>query len=280
MDQPDNPSAAVDAAFPLQIREIGGARFSWREAGAGEALVLLHGIGSGSGSWPYQANAFASDWRVIAWDAPGYGSSSPLPGARPNASDYARALEKFLTGLSVSPKLLVGHSFGALVAGRYAMDHPELPGLLLADPANGYGAEEAVIQEEKTAPRRAAMKELGPEGLAANRSSALLSNNASEEHRALVRWNMGQLNPDGYVQATYVLGNAHLIGDLPAYNGPVLVMCGSEDTVTPEAGCRLVAKACPRAEYRTIPGAGHASYIENSGFFNGELARFLESLDG
>jgi len=42
----------------------------------------------------------------------------------------------------------------------------------------------------------------------------------------------------------------------------VLVACGSEDSITPEAGSKAIAAAFPRAEYRTLAGVGHAPHIE------------------
>jgi len=53
---------------------------SYREAGAGPALVLLHGIGSSSASWLFQLESLAG-YRLIAWDAPGYGGSAFLSAA-------------------------------------------------------------------------------------------------------------------------------------------------------------------------------------------------------
>ena len=48
------------------------------EAGNGEPLVFLHGVGGDSASWAPQIEAFSSGFRAIAWDMPGYGPSLPL----------------------------------------------------------------------------------------------------------------------------------------------------------------------------------------------------------
>ena len=50
---------------------------AYRETGAGPALVLLHGIGSGSAGWLFQLETLKG-YRLIAWDAPGYGESENL----------------------------------------------------------------------------------------------------------------------------------------------------------------------------------------------------------
>lgn len=270
----------VDTLFPLQTVETKGRVFSYRESGKGPVLVLLHGIGSGSGSWIHQLEGLSSNYRVIAWDAPGYGETTPVTDASPVASDYAAELEILFDALEVEPAVLIGHSFGALTAGSYASRHGELPILVLADPANGYGAVDEETRASKRDPRIAAMRSLGPAGLAEKRSGALLSAAASPEARDIVKWNMSKLNPAGYEQAAHVLANSHLIGDAPSFSGPVLVMCGSEDTVTPEAVCQPVADAYPQAEYQSLPGVGHASYVENGPQFNTAVLNFVARQHG
>ena len=270
----------VDSRFPLRTVEADGRHFSFRESGSGPAMVLLHGIGSGSGSWLSQLDELSSTYRVIAWDAPGYGATTPVDNPSPVAAEYAAVLEFLLAALKIEPAVLIGHSFGALTAGSYASTHSELPTLIVADPANGYGKAGPETRAQKLNPRLKAIRELGPRGLAEKRSSALLSSNASDEAWNLVRWNMSQLNPDGYEQAAQLLANSHLTSDAPAYHGPVLVMCGSEDTVTPEAVCRPVADAYPNAKYQTLPGVGHASYVENGPQFNAAVLEFVTGQHG
>ena len=169
---------------------------------------------------------------------------------------------------------------GALIAGNYAKMHAELPALVLANPANGYGAADKETRAEKLLMRLTSMEKLGPKGLAAARSSVLLSDNASEGAQALVHWNMKKLNPIGYAQAAHMLTNAHLVGDAPSYAGPVLGMGGDKDTITPEVQCRLVADAYTNKRYKTLLDVGHASYIEDSLQFNKKILTFINDVYG
>src|SRR4051794_7428973 len=106
----------MSSALPgLQKTIIDGLTVSWREAGQGEPLVLVHGIGGHSGSWQHQLASFARDHRVIAWDAPGYGGSDTLPAARLTADGYAAFLAALLRKLDVHRPHLVGHSLGSIV---------------------------------------------------------------------------------------------------------------------------------------------------------------------
>jgi len=64
------------------------ADITYRESGRKDApaLVLLHGIGSTSAGWRLQYGPLGGHFRVIAWDAPGYGGSKPLAGEAPSAA--------------------------------------------------------------------------------------------------------------------------------------------------------------------------------------------------
>ena len=95
------------AAFPSRCVRVGGKALAYRESGEGQALVLLHGIGSGSASWLFQLEELNDSYRVIAWDAPGYGESDTFSIERPHPADYARALAVLLGVLQVKSFVLV-----------------------------------------------------------------------------------------------------------------------------------------------------------------------------
>uniref|UniRef100_UPI00016A5482 alpha/beta fold hydrolase n=1 Tax=Burkholderia ubonensis TaxID=101571 RepID=UPI00016A5482 len=123
--------AALLERFPEQRAPAGAAgTIGYRAAGAQHAgrtlpVVLLHGIGSGAASWVCQLDALGASRRVFAWDAPGYGASTPVHGASPAASDYAAALAAWLDALGIDRCVLVGHSLGAIIAGGFARVMPE-----------------------------------------------------------------------------------------------------------------------------------------------------------
>ena len=81
---PPTEVARLDASFPARAVALrDGGLMSVRECGSGPALVCLHGIGSGAASWLDTALRLAPQARVLAWDAPGYGASTPLAPALP-----------------------------------------------------------------------------------------------------------------------------------------------------------------------------------------------------
>nr|WP_242538587.1 alpha/beta fold hydrolase [Trinickia acidisoli] len=272
------------ARFPVRVADLGGACVSYREASGPDGaapLVLLHGIGSGAASWVQQFEVLGAARRVLAWDAPGYGASTPVAARSPIAADYALRLRGWLDALGIARCVLVGHSLGAIVAGAFAAAASErLDGLLLLSPAGGYGAAPQAVRAQKRDARLAMLAELGSAGLARQRSDNMLSSHADDASRAWVRWNMARVVPHGYAQATHLLANADLVADLAAartiYTGPVEVAVGEDDAITPPAACEAIARAA-NAPFAIVPGAGHAGYVEAPDVYNALIDAFCRS---
>ncbi|ALL68066.1 putative hydrolase [Paraburkholderia caribensis MBA4] len=271
--------------FPAQRIAIALQRaIGYREAGAAHAdalpLVLLHGIGSGAASWVQQLEALSATRRVFAWDAPGYGESTPVASASPKADEYAGALDAWLDALAVDRCVLVGHSLGAIIAGSFAASRAQrVAGLLLISPAAGYGAASEAVRASKRDSRLALLAELGPQGLADQRSANMLSQRADEASRDWVRWNMSRIVPTGYAQATHLLANADLASDVAGINGPIAVAVGAEDSITPPSSCERIAQAA-RTRLQIIPRAGHAGYIEAANEYTALIDAFCRASDG
>lgn len=260
--------AALDNHFGERIvmTASDGSRVACRIGGShGPVIVLLHGISSGAASWLPCASLLAAHARVIAWDAPGYGQSSPLPMPAPTARDYAMRLEAMLAALQVRPDLIVGHSLGALMASGYAAHgaadrQPER--YLMLSPALGYGAPGKEEKSREVARQRIESLEThGVEGLAQRGPTRLLSPAATPDARTWVRWNMQRLNPDGYRQAVALLCGDDIGRYLEARLRPVEVGCGAQDVVTTPIASAALAERFG-LPFHTIADAGHACYIE------------------
>jgi len=248
---------------------------AYREAGTGVALVLLHGIGSGAASWEAQFDELADRYRVIAWDAPGYGDSSPLPLPTPLAPDYAAALVQFLARLHVDELVLVGHSLGAMVAAAWAAEPTaRLHALVLASPARGYASAPADVRQAKWQERIEAIERLGPQAMAAERSSKLCSPGATATVVEKVRASMARVTRQGYGQAAHMLVHDDLLSHLRRVKAPVTVLCGELDTVTPPDACAGIAQVVG-APFVSLPGLGHACYVEGPALFNSALTLAL-----
>jgi magnesium chelatase accessory protein len=85
-------------------------------------LVMAHGTGSATHSWRAMMPALARHFDVIAADLPGHGFTSAPPAYRMTLPDMAAALGDLVQSLGVAPSMLVGHSAGAAIMARLALD--------------------------------------------------------------------------------------------------------------------------------------------------------------
>jgi pimeloyl-ACP methyl ester carboxylesterase len=264
------------ALHPLREAVLAdGVRVSYREAGSAQAVthVLLHGIGSASGSWVRQLEAAQhKPLRVLAWDAPGYGGSDAVSSDWPRAGDYAERLWAWLDALDVkTPVTLVGHSLGAIMAARAALQAPQrVQRLVLLAPAAGYGNAEPALREQKLRDRLTTLERLGPQGMATARAAAMLSPGAPAELVDAVRDNMAQVIPAGYTQAARLLAHGTLVSDLAQRHGPLVVASGNADSITTPASCQAVAQAAGVA-WNDLGSVGHACPLETPGAVNALL---------
>jgi magnesium chelatase accessory protein len=102
--------------------QAGGMRWHVQIAGTGPVLLLLHGTGASTHSWRDLLPLLARDFTLITPDLPGHGFSG-APTARESFSlpGMARLTSQLLAQLQMTPTLVVGHSAGAAIAARMAL---------------------------------------------------------------------------------------------------------------------------------------------------------------
>lgn len=277
--------ALLDQGFSERTVDIDGGVVSYRTSksgGGGLPIVLLHGIGSGAASWLQCSAALQQTLetasQVIAWNAPGYSNSSPLPMARPSAADYAWRLEQFLQALDLSGCLLVGHSLGAMMASAYiAAGYGRVSELVLLSPAQGYGSDQKRLCGQEIAQQRLdALRSVGVDGIALKSSERVLSAQASAFSHAWVKWNTQKLIPAGYEQAVHMLCGDDIHRYLPA-RLTAAVYCGDADVVTSAEESRILAENY-QLPFQLIDNAGHACYVEQPALVAGVIRRHFINL--
>jgi pimeloyl-ACP methyl ester carboxylesterase len=260
-----------------QTVRAGDAAFFFLEAGSGPPLVLLHGIGSAAASFRYQLKALSARFRVVAWDSPGYGASTPLAIERPDTSDYAVALDAWLGALGIDRCHLIGQSLGTLIAARFAAEQPRrVLSLTLAGVARGHGRFPPPERQRLLAQRLDDLAQLGPQGMAAKRGPRLLGPEATETMRRAVIEIMARIPAEGYAQAARMLSTGDITADLDRLPAglPIQIMVGQADVITPPESNLEIAAAIPAASVHVVPGAGHALYLEKPAEFNRLVSDF------
>ena len=272
--------AVLDAHPAVPVRTARHGVLSARLIGAADrpTLVLLHGIGSGSGSFVRQFDRLGARFRLVIWDAPGYGASQPLARTHPVPADYAAALDDLADALELGRFHLLGHSLGSLIAGSYATRKPgRIKRLVLAATAHGHAHLPEAERTTKLTDRLEAFARLGAEAHALERAGRLLGPEADDEALEIARFNMARLTKDGYGAAAHCLSRGDLLSDAKLIAVPTLVLAGGADRITPPAACIATAEVLGhRARYAEIPGAGHAFYLDAPDTFARHLTAFLE----
>jgi pimeloyl-ACP methyl ester carboxylesterase len=255
------------------------ADISYRESGAKDApaLVLLHGIGSTSSGWRLQYGPLGEHFRVIAWDAPGYGGSKPLAADAPSAEAYAHALARLLEALGIQKTFIGTNSWGTPTGVVFARMFPErVRALILGGPTAGWGTLPKDEREKRLADRIARVRTMGLAKMRAEDATQLVPPGTRAE---VLEWIKGAdgLNAEGYVQAARMMAAVDVPSEAALLQCPVRVMVGEKDTRTPPAAnAQRIAAAAPSATLTVLPNCGHLPHLEYPEIWNAAVLALLK----
>jgi len=253
----------------------GSFQIAWQEAGRGEPLVLLHGIGGGSASWAAQLEALSDRFRVIAWDMPGYGGSSPLDEVTFPA--LSRALKSLIDRLDLKKPHIVGHSIGGMVAQEFAATYPDdVSTLTLSATSPAFGRPDGDFQKQFVASRLAPLNAgQTMADVAASVVPELVGPKAGEAAKAEAWECMSQVPPETYRSMMECLVTFDRRDALGSITVPTLLLAGETDTQAPAPMMEKMASKVTGARYVCLPGTGHLANIEQPSAFNAALTTFL-----
>jgi 3-oxoadipate enol-lactonase len=251
---------------------------AYDDCGRGEPLLLLHAFPLDRSMWEAQAEALASDHRVIAFDARGFGES-PL-GAGPltmeGCADDAAAL---LDRLGIERAVVGGCSMGGYAALAFARRHPRrLRALYLQDTRAGADSEDA--RRGRAALAERVLRE-GPAVVVEALLPKLLGETTKREQPALVsrlQERILTLEPQAIVNALHGLAaREDSQAALKDVKVPTLVLVGAEDVLTPPSESEAMAAAIPGAQLQRVPRAGHLANLEQPAAVTEALSAFLRA---
>src|SRR3954449_828863 len=131
--------------------ELHGHPVSYRMAGSGPAVVLIHGITSSSRTWERVVPALAKHHTVIAPDLLGHGESAK-PRGDYSLGAYASGVRDLLVALGHPRATVVGHSLGGGIAMQLAYQFPERVERLVLVNSGGLGREVNLMLRAATLP--------------------------------------------------------------------------------------------------------------------------------
>ncbi|MFM0013077.1 alpha/beta fold hydrolase [Paraburkholderia sediminicola] len=262
---------AVEQAS-LNLPTLGDKRvITYRAAGdeRAAAIVLLHGIGSSSAGYRAQFAALSKSHRVIAWDAPGYGQSSPFAIGTPAATDYADALMALLSALGISRATVVGSSWGSVIAATFAARFPSATRALVLSAPNV--ARGHLSGTERDLAREVLMRSATAQSTEARAAvvDALVAPNAGPLVRAVVSRLRDAVTPKGWEHAVDMLFSAYTPSIVPSIQAPITVIIGNLDRVAPiDSHARPIHEAARDSTLHVLDAIGHMPKLEAPRAFN------------
>ena len=254
--------AKVDTKFgPIGITQSGG--------GERIPIIFLHGVGSDKSVWQAQLHHFGQSRHAIAVDYPGYGESELIPDA--TRDDFARAVLAAMDSLDIPLAHICGLSLGGVVAlAMHSLAPERCASLVIADSFAVHPEGPAIHQRSVDA-----ADTIGMAALAKARASSLLGSAATDAMRAEVIDTMSRIDPAAYKIGARAVWLADQVDRARSVDCPTLILCGSQDTITPPALSAQLQPLIAGSRYRMIDASGHLANLEQPAAFNDMVEQFL-----
>jgi 3-oxoadipate enol-lactonase len=267
MDQPEG----------VRFLEIAGARLAHQEVGTGTPVVLSHAALGDRRMWGPQLSPLAERYRVIRYDARGFGLTTSEGGPFDRSED----LRTLLDALDVERAHLVGASLGGRVSIDFALAHPDrvLSLILVGSVVQGFEFTDPRVlaswEEEE-----AAWEAHDEERLVANEMRTWLAGRGRDlqEVDADVRDLVRDMLLDSYrlpEPGEERRPEPAAVGRLGEISAPTLVLVGDRDAEDVIRIADLLAAEIPGAIKRVIADAAHAPSLERPEEFNRLVLDFL-----
>jgi pimeloyl-ACP methyl ester carboxylesterase len=261
------------------VVETDATTLYWEEAGAGEAVLLVMGLGMAATGWWRTIPVLATRFRVLAFDNRGSGrSGSPRgPYTVPQLAGDALSV---LDAAGESSAHVYGFSLGGMVAQELALRAPERVRSLVLGATSAGGAEHEPPDDETAGFLRRCATMPAEEGVWASvpylYGSATLAR-AAERVAEDVEQRL-RFPPDsrGYRAQVAAATTHDTSARLTAIGAPALVLHGDADRIVPVGNGRRLAAGLPNASYRELAGAGHL-YTTDAPEAADAVVRFLRT---
>ena len=258
--------------------------------GTAPVMLLLHGTGAATHSWRGLAPILAERFTVVAPDLPGHGFTTGRPVGGLSMTAMARAAGQLMTVMELTPQIIVGHSAGAAIAIRMAIDG-------IAQPACIIGLSAALLPFPGLAamlfPSLARALFVNP---FAPHIFAAMARSAGETGRFLARSTGSAIDQAGIDAYGRLFATpAHCAGaitmmaewdldslkrDLPRLRTPLLLIHGEGDAAIPLATAEEAAALIPGARIVMLPGLGHLAHEEQPGPVADLITEFARQREG
>ncbi|MEA2312770.1 MAG: hypothetical protein QOE28_2738 [Solirubrobacteraceae bacterium] len=264
------------SAFDAWEIELHGHQVSYRIAGSGPPVVLVHGMVNSSRHWQGVARRLADRYTVIAPDLIGHGDSA-TPRGDYSLGAHASVIRDLLAALGIERATMVGHSLGGGIAMVYFWQFPDRVERLGLVSSGGLGREVSPLLRSAALPGAAPLLSLvanervtrGLEraGSALRRrgsgvgvqlqaiARALQPLSGPGQRAAFIHSLRAVIDPRG--QRVSATDRLYLLEAVP-----MLIAWGDRDRTIPAAHGAAAHAVLPKSRLVSIPGAAHFPHLE------------------
>ncbi|MFD9378955.1 alpha/beta fold hydrolase [Streptomyces sp. NPDC059999] len=240
------------------------ATVTYERKGAGEPLLLLHGIGHHLQAWHPVIDILAAEHEVIAVDLPGFGASDPLPAGVPyDLATVAPALGSLCAALGVERPHVAGNSLGGLLALEMARTHL-VRSVTALSPAGFWSQAErryafAALRSMRVGARalpRPTLERLSRTGAGrAALTGTIYARPARRAPEAVVAETLALRDATGFEKTLAAGGSVFFTDDVPGL--PVTIAWGGNDRLLLRRQGVRAKRVIPGARLVRLPGCGH-----------------------
>ena len=244
-------------------------------AGSGQAIVLLHPVGLDAASWQDVATRLAVDHKVISVDLRGHGSS---PAVSPSMSlrDYAADVADLIGKLNLDRVVVVGLSFGGMIAQTLAIEYPGLlRGLVVAGcPSDLNDVQRDTLRKRGTKALQGGMRAVIEETISRWFTPVFIASGGAKAVEQLLLAD----NPATWASAWAAISDLKTAPRLGNVAIPALCIAGGQDAACPVAALKEISEKLQNARLAVLSEAPHMMQIETPAKFVAEIRNFLNSL--
>jgi pimeloyl-ACP methyl ester carboxylesterase len=232
------------------------------------AVILIHGAGGNNLYWPPEIRRLKNH-RIYALDLPGHGKSEGI--GHQSIADYAHSMLEFMEALKIHKAIFVGHSMGGATALWLGIHNPSRTlglGLIGTAPRLRVSPDllsgSSVAATLPAAVKKAVDLAFGPRTDA--RTKELATQRMADVHYPVLY---------GDFLACDLFDETRNLSQVKA---PTLIICGSDDRMTPTRYSDAMHKRIKKSLFHVIDGAGHMVMLEQPLIVANILDLFLNSI--
>ena len=256
-------------------------------------MLLLHGLGASSATWSRNIEPLAeAGFTVLALDLPGHGDSDKPGHLSYDPISGAQLLYDFAKTLSVERWSLVGSSAGGLIAGLFALDHPEIVDRLVLVGSGGLGKSVSWFLRIISLPVLGELlyqpwlhDKMGLTKKIFYKPPPFVDEVLGELHRTRSLPGSRRAALSAIRSSINYFGlrrHRNIVDRLKESPVPLMTVWGEQDIIIPISHADRIRRELPNSTVHTMPECGHWPHMEKPDEFNHLLTTFLRraTVDG